>query len=86
MTAEQLIEVLKTMPKDAQVWHLWDGELRTKVEVVYLSRSGKVVTADYDEVCYTGKSRPLDAPDESENKYWSTEKNPNKHYYGEDRD
>ena len=67
------------MPQDAKVWHLWDDELRTEVEVevVYLSRSGKVVTSDFNVVCYTGKSRPVDAPTEDEDKHWSTPKNPN---------
>ena len=72
MTVEKLIEALQEMPKDAQVWQLWDGELRTQVEVVYLSKSGKVVTSDFEMVCYAGNSRPVDAPGEKEDRYWET--------------
>lgn len=72
MQVQNLIEVLKKMPPDASVMHLWDGEARTNIEFVWLARSGVVVTADFNEKCYSGKSRPVDAPTEEESRYWQT--------------
>ena len=72
MKVQELIEQLKTMPDDADVWHLWDGEARTKIEFVWLSRDGNVITADFDMVCYSEKTRPMDAPTEFQSRFWST--------------
>lgn len=72
MKVSKLIECLQKMPPDAEVWHLWDGELRTEIQHVWLSRDGVVGTADYDQVLYTGDARPSDAPDAKEDPYWST--------------
>nr|BDD48126.1 hypothetical protein 42 [Balneolaceae bacterium] len=72
MKTKELIEKLKEMPQDAEVYHLWDGELRTGINVVYESKGGDVVTADNDMVCYTDSSRPVGAPSEAENRYWKT--------------
>lgn len=72
MKVSKLIERLQQMPPDADVFHLWDGELRTAIEHVWLSRDGVVGTADFNQVLYTGDSRPIDAPTEQENRYWST--------------
>ena len=75
MKVRALIEALKSMPPDADVTHLWDGEPRTAVEIVYLARGGFVVTSDFDMVCYSEESRPKDAPTEKDDPYWQT---PNK--------
>lgn len=72
MKVSALIEALKLMPPDAEVFHLWDGEPRTEIEHVYLARSGIVITADHDMVCYSGENRPEDAPTYYENAYWKT--------------
>ena len=72
MRVDELIKELKKLPEDAIVYHLWDGELRTEINVVYLSNSGKAVTADNEEVCYSTESRPTDAPTAEEQKYWHT--------------
>ena len=69
MKVKELIEALKKMPQDASVTHLWDGEPRTAIQIVYLARGGFVVTSDYDMVCYSAESRPEDAP---ENPNWHT--------------
>lgn len=73
MKAEQLIEALKDMPQDAEVWHLWDGEARTMIEHVWLSKDGKVITADSGEVCYSTDARPIDAPTALQSPYWKTQ-------------
>ena len=72
MKVSKLIERLQQMPLDADVFHLWDGELRTAIEHVWLSRDGVVGTADHDMVLYTGDARPIDAPTAAEDPYWST--------------
>jgi len=77
MKVYELIEQLKLMPKDADVWHLWDGALRTEIEYVYLSKSGLVGTSDRSEVCYSTKDRPVDAPTSVEERYWHS---PSKKY------
>jgi hypothetical protein len=76
MKTKDLIEVLRTMPPDSDVYHLWDGEPRTAIAVVYLSRNGDVITADYDMVCYTDRHRPADAPSSKEEPYWCTADTP----------
>lgn len=72
MQVKELIEKLKTMPQDAEVKHLWDGDPRTTINFVWLSKGGVVITADYDEVCYSGINRPRGAPSSGEDLYWST--------------
>lgn len=58
------------MPPDAEVFHLWDGELRTGIELVWLTRGGDVATSDFDQVCYSTQSRPSSAPTSEEQPYW----------------
>ncbi len=76
MTVKDLIEKLKELPQDAKVFHLWDGEPRTSINVVYETKNGAVMTADYEQVCYSSSARPKDAPNREENRYWQTEKDP----------
>lgn len=76
MKVKELIKELETMPQDAEVWHLWDGEARTEINVVWLARDGNVITADYDYVCYPTETRPIDAPTEYEEEFWRTKQNP----------
>lgn len=68
MTVAELIEELKKMPQDARVFHVWDGKPRTAITFVWLSRSGNVMTADYNQNVYTNEHRPADAP--SDDRYW----------------
>lgn len=65
------------MPQDAQVYHIWDGEPRTRINVVYVSKGGDVMTADFSQDCDSTKSRPINAPSVEEQTYWQTEKDPN---------
>lgn len=70
MKVKKLIKKLKKMPKDAAIFHLWDGEPRTKIEMIWLSKGGDVITSDYGAVCYSTKARPIDAPTKKEKEYW----------------
>jgi hypothetical protein len=72
MQVKKLIKALKQMPQDAYVWHLWDGEARTQIKHVWLAREGRVITADDEQVCYTGKTRPKGSPTEKKEPYWKT--------------
>lgn len=72
MKVSQLIAALSAMPQDAEVLHLWDGEPRTAINHLWISRGGDVVTADDDQVCYSTGARPESAPTEEEDPYWRT--------------
>lgn len=53
MRVNELIGILQTMPEEAEVFHLWDGEARTEIIKVWFSHSGCVITADDEEECYS---------------------------------
>lgn len=72
MKVSELIQQLQRMPQDATVLHLWDGEARTEINVVYESKNGDVITADFDMACYSTSSRPIDAPTSQDMPIWST--------------
>ena len=76
MNVKQLIEKLYNMPPEAEVRHLWDGSDRTAIEYVWLAKSGKVITADYQEYCYNSDARPVDAHTEERQQYWKTPSDP----------
>jgi hypothetical protein len=77
MKVKDLIKALQSMPQDAEVMHLWDGEARTSIEFVWEARGGDVVTSDFSMVCYSDATRPASAPSSKENRYWETGPNPN---------
>lgn len=72
MKVKTLIKKLEEMDQDADVMHLWDGELRTGIERVYMGKTGICVTADYEMVAYCDDARPIDAPTPEEDSYWKT--------------
>jgi hypothetical protein len=72
MKVAKLIECLQAMPANADVFQLWDGELRTAIEHVWLAKDGSVGTGDFDQVLYTGDSRPVGAPTSEQDPYWRT--------------
>ena len=74
MKVSELIDKLKCMNQDANVSHLWDGELRTNINLVYMGKTGECVTSDYDERAYSNSGRPLDAPDAETDRFWRTPK------------
>ena len=58
MKVRDLITALKAMPMDAEVAHVWDGEPRTHINVVWLTPDGRVLTADYGELVYGPQNWP----------------------------
>jgi hypothetical protein len=72
MTTRELIKKLQSMPPGAPVLHVWDGEPRTEIEHVWLSRNGDVMTAADNEVVYSTDARPTSAPTKEEDSYWCT--------------
>lgn len=70
MTASQLITELQKMPPDAEVWHLWDGCLRTPIDSVWLSKSGLIGTGAIWEYCNNDRDRPVDAPTRDVLPHW----------------
>ena len=54
------------MDQNAKVRHLWDGELRTAIERVYMGKTGICVTADFKEYAYSDAGRPKAAPNQKE--------------------
>ena len=83
MKVKELIRELQKMPQGAKVYHLWDGEPRTEINVVYESKNGRVITADFMEVCYSTDARPKDAPSAEQDEYWQTVDPPDMNlYYG----
>lgn len=58
------------MPQDVSVFHIWDGDARTEINMVYLSKRGDVMTIDEGMNCYSDGARPVGAPTESEDPYY----------------
>ena len=58
MNVRELIEALGSLPQDAKVTYLWDGEPRSTVVHAYLARSGDVVLADDCEPVYELEDQP----------------------------
>ena len=61
MNVRELIEALGSLPPDAKVTYLWDGEPRSTVVHAYLARSGDVVLADDCEPVFDQEDRPIGA-------------------------
>jgi hypothetical protein len=62
MMVRELIEKLLTMPADASVLYVWDGEARSEVTSVWLARSGDVIMAERGQYVYSENSRPPFSP------------------------
>lgn len=60
MKVKELIDKLLEMPMDSKVWHIWDGDPRTEISVVYLAKNGDVMTADYNQYTCTKEAMPED--------------------------
>lgn len=58
MRVRELIARLEEMPEDAEVKHVWDGEARTDIEFVWLSKKGDVITIDTSEPVYSNHNLP----------------------------
>ena len=72
MKVKALIEELKKMDQESYVMHLWDGALRTSIEMVYMGKTGKCVTADFDHLAYEDEARPHEAPSANDDRHWET--------------
>ena len=77
MKVSELIEKLINLPKDAEVKYLYDGSLYGNTPLVYLSKGGNVVLADYDEPIYSEKNIPLNEKFSTDNLGYYTPPNPN---------
>lgn len=84
MKVAELIAELQKMPQDANVWHLWDGDPRTQIAHVWLSRAGAVVTADSGMMCYSTNARPPEAPDSKTDLYWKSPGEAGYLFFGDD--
>ena len=70
MTVARLLAALARMPLTADVRYVYDGEARSDVDHVWLSRDGHVVLAQSDEPVYSKESQPSNAVEEDG--YWYT--------------
>lgn len=77
MKASDVIKELQKMPPDAEVWHIWDGVARTKIEFVWLCSDGKIATSDYNMSVAHDQDRPDWAPKRNDNYYWYTPEDQN---------
>lgn len=59
MTVKELQKILRTMPPNARVFHLWDSEPRTPIDYVYLSKTGHVITSAYGQYCSNPNYHPV---------------------------
>lgn len=71
MNVRELIHELVSLPMDAPVKIIYDGEARMDANVVYRAVSGFVVVTDCGETVYSRESRPLEAIEEVS---WETPK------------
>ncbi|MCP3681815.1 MAG: hypothetical protein GY861_03920 [bacterium] len=80
MIVKELIEKLKEIDSEAEVYCLWDGALRSTIDHAYIGKTGACVLADEGEVAYDEAARPVDAPSVIDNPYWQTPYTTGKHY------
>lgn len=65
MNVSEVIAALQKMPADAEVLMLWDGDLRSGIDVVWLARDGEVGVGPWNEPCYSEGYRPAGSPPHS---------------------
>lgn len=66
------------MPQEAKVKYIYDGAAYGNTDLVWQTRGGNVRICSYAHNVYSTKNRPLDAPTQEEQKYWSTPDDPKK--------
>jgi hypothetical protein len=71
MKVKDLIRQLAILPQDADVFCIWDGGPRSSPEVVWLTKDGRAMLADFEEPVHDQNDRP---PNIEEARYWRTPK------------
>lgn len=74
MTVSELIRKLEHMPQEAEVYSMYDGAASNDVDFVWRSRSGDVVLSPCNQMVYDTDDRPITAPTQEEDEFWSTPK------------
>ena len=81
MKVSQLINELAKLNPNAEVYCLWDGRPRTRIDVIYESVNGSVIVSDYSQPCYEDEALPKGVDVNNIELVWKTPKNPNKNDY-----
>lgn len=72
MKVQDIIDALQPLPRNAEVFYLYDGAPYGKTALIWLARDGSVIVAGHNEMCSYDASRPADAPTKAEDPYWTT--------------
>lgn len=78
MKVRELIEQLKSLPQEQDVYVISDGEPRIEVNLAYESKKGAVILSNYGSSVYSDEARPICASSE---RYWETQENPIENEY-----
>lgn len=70
MKVKDIIKFLSTVDQEKEVWFMWDGQPRSKIEAIWTARNGNIISGPLDECVYSEESRPEGAPFEKEDGYW----------------
>ena len=62
MKVKELIEQLKSMPQESDVWYVYDGAMRREASIIYQAQNGTVGIADDGEYIYDEEEKPIGAP------------------------
>lgn len=76
MNAKELRKLLENLPDDANVKALWDGEVRSQVRHVWITRDGDIVLADQNQDVFHAADYPKDIPVTQTFRTASVEKEP----------
>lgn len=72
MNAKELKYFLQSMPDDANVKYIWDGEARSSVSHVWLSNGGDVILCDVRDGVYDAENLPLGVTKDDGALYWES--------------
>lgn len=71
MNVKELRKELANLPDEAVVFCIWDGEPRSLITNVWLSRDGRAMLCSSYAVVYSSEARPVWAPGD-EDRYWDS--------------
>lgn len=77
MKVKDVIKFLSTVDQEKEVWHVWDGQPRSKIEAMWVARNGNIISGPLDECVYSEEYRPNSAPFEKEDGHWEPRDNLN---------